>query len=134
MVSDLSFVEFGDRGLFSRRKIFAMVCDDQLFLKRIDCGHAFIGDVVETPPYPGPMPIFLISGQMEDRDWLSQLVRITTDELPITNSRKKCKDRERLRPTSRVWWESHSRHIFERQEVFTGFGLSVAVSRDRVME
>ena len=93
MASDLSFVEFvvdpldedcgvtykkmfGEYGLYSGGKFFAMICDDQLFVKPTDGGRAYIGDVVEAPPYPGAKPIFLIGAQIEDPQWLSELVRI----------------------------------------------------------
>ena len=106
MASDLSLVEyivdqfaedcavtykkmFGEYGLFSHGKMFAMICDDRLLFKRTAGGHAFIGDVVEAPPYPGAKPIFLIEDQIDDAEWLSELARITTQELPAPKKRKK---------------------------------------------
>lgn len=108
MGSDLSFVEhvedqldedcavtrkmmFGEFGLFSHGKMFGMVSDNRLFVKPTDGGRAFIGDVVEAPPYPGAKPIFLIEDQIEDGEWLSELVRITTRELPAPKPRKRKK-------------------------------------------
>ena len=108
MASDLSFVEyvvdqfaedcgvtqkkmFGEFGLFSGGKMFAMICDDRLLFKRTEGGHAFIGDVVEAEPYPGAKPIFLIEDQLEDSEWLSELARITTRELPLPKPRKRKK-------------------------------------------
>lgn len=105
MASDLSFVEyvvdqfhedcgvtfkkmFGEFGLFSQGKMFGMVCDDRLFFKRTEGGQAFIGKVVEAPPYPGAKPIFLIEDQIDDPKWMSELVRITTRELPLPRPRK----------------------------------------------
>ena len=105
MASDLSFVEFvvdqfeencgvtfkkmfGEYGLFSEGKMFGMICDDRLFFKPTEGGRAYIGDVVEAPPYPGAKPIFLIEGQLEDGEWLSELVRITTRELPAPKPKK----------------------------------------------
>jgi len=105
MASDQSFVEFvmefvdsdcgvtskkifGEYGLFSGGKMFAMICDNQLFVKPTEGGRAHIGEVVEAPPYPGAKPIFLIGEQMEGTRWLSELVRITVGELPMPNRRK----------------------------------------------
>ena len=108
MASDLSLVEyvvdqfaedcgvtykkmFGEFGLFSDGKMFAMICDDRLFVKPTEGGRAFIGDVVEAPPYPGAKPIFLIEDQIDDAEWLSELVRITTRELPVPKRKKRKK-------------------------------------------
>jgi TfoX/Sxy family transcriptional regulator of competence genes len=108
MASSLSFVEyvvdqfdescsvtyksmFGEFGLFSQGKMFALICDDRLLFKPTEGGAAYIGDVVEAPPYPGAKPAFLIEGQMEDGEWLSELARITTRELPLPKPRKRKK-------------------------------------------
>jgi TfoX/Sxy family transcriptional regulator of competence genes len=67
VASDLSFVEFvvegldtdcaithkrmfGEFGLYSGGIFFAVICDNQLFVKPTEAGRAFIGDVVEAPP------------------------------------------------------------------------------------
>jgi TfoX/Sxy family transcriptional regulator of competence genes len=108
MGSDLGFVEyvvdqldadcgathkrmFGEFGLYSHGKLFGLVCDDQLFIKPTDVGRAYIGHVVEAPPYPGAKPSFLIGSEMEDGAWLSELVRITTAALPDPKPKKKRK-------------------------------------------
>ena len=80
---------FGEYGLYADGKIFALICDNKLFVKPTAGGRAFIGDVVEAPPYPGAKPIFLIEEKLEDRDWLSELVRITLKELPEPKPKKK---------------------------------------------
>lgn len=82
---------FGEYGLYSGGKMFGMVCDDRLFVKTTDGGRAHIGEVVEAPPYPGAKPIFLIEDRLEDGEWLSELVRITTRELPEPKPKKKRK-------------------------------------------
>ena len=61
------------------------------FIKPTDGGRAFIGNVVEAPPYPGAKPSFLIEGQIEDGDWLSELVRITARELPAPKPKRRKK-------------------------------------------
>ena len=108
MASDQSFVEyvvdqlaedcgvthkkmFGEYGLFSEGKMFGLVCDNLFFVKPTEGGRAFIGDVSEAPPYPGAKLAFLIEDRLEDREWLSELVRITTRELPLPKKRKKKK-------------------------------------------
>ena len=108
MASELSFVEFvvdqldkdcvvtykrmfGEYGLFSDGKFFAVICDDKLFVKPTEGGRAFIGEVVESPPYPGAKPSLLIGDRIEDPQWLSELVRITARELPAPKPKKRKK-------------------------------------------
>jgi TfoX/Sxy family transcriptional regulator of competence genes len=80
---------FGEYGLFSDKKIFALVCDNKLFVKPTEGGRNFIKNVVEAPPYKGAKPSFLIEDKIDDREWLSELVRITVKELPEPKPRKK---------------------------------------------
>ncbi len=80
---------FGEYGVYSDNKIFALICDNKLFIKQTEGGRAFIKDVVEAPPYPGAKPKFLIEDKLEDREWLSELVRITVKELPEPKPKKK---------------------------------------------
>lgn len=80
---------FGEYGLFSDKKIFALVCDNKLFIKPTLGGRNFIGNVVEAPPYPGAKQSFLIEDKLDDKDWLSELVKITLKELPEPKPKKK---------------------------------------------
>lgn len=82
---------FGEFGLYSDGKFFGVICDDRLFVKPTEGGRAFIGDVVEAPPYPGAKPSLLIGDQIEDPEWLSELVRITARELPAPKPKKRKK-------------------------------------------
>ena len=67
MASDLDFVEFvadqiedhcdvtylkmfGEYALYSKGKVVALICDNQLFVKATEAGRSFIGEVVEAPP------------------------------------------------------------------------------------
>ena len=82
---------FGEYGIYADGKIFALVCDNKLFIKPTEGGRAFIGEVVEAPPYPGAKPSFLIEEKLEDRGWISELVRITVKELPEPKPKKRKK-------------------------------------------
>jgi TfoX/Sxy family transcriptional regulator of competence genes len=66
-----------------------LICDNKLFIKPTEAGRAFIGEVVEAPAYPGAKNSFLIEDQLEDSDWLSELVRLTVEELPEPKPKKK---------------------------------------------
>ena len=80
---------FGEYGLYSNGKLFGLVCDDKLFIKPTNAGRQFIGTPTEAPPYEGAKPSFLIEDKLEDSEWLSALVRISVDELPMPKPKKK---------------------------------------------
>ena len=80
---------FGEYGIWSNGKIFALICDNKLFIKPTESGRKFIRDVVEAPPYNGAKPSFLIEDKVEDSEWLSELVRITVKALPEPRPKKK---------------------------------------------
>jgi TfoX/Sxy family transcriptional regulator of competence genes len=81
---------FGEYAIYSRGKIVALFCDDELFVKPTVGGKAFIGDVKEGAPYPGAKAWYVITGDVcEDGDWLSELIRITERELPIPKPKAK---------------------------------------------
>ena len=82
---------FGEYGIYADGKIFALICDNKLFIKPTEGGRAFIREVVEAPPYPGAKPSFLIEEKLENRDWISELVRITVKELPEPKPKKRKK-------------------------------------------
>ena len=87
---DITFIKmFGEYGLYSDGKIVALICDDQLFVKPTEAGRSFIGDVHEAPPYPGAKLYFLIEDKIEDREWISNLIRVTAKELPEPKPKKK---------------------------------------------
>ena len=105
MASDFNFVEFvieqienageisykkmfGEYGLYSDGKIMALICDNQLFVKPTKAGRTYIENVVESPPYPGAKSYFLIEDQLENSGWISELIRITVEELPEPKPKK----------------------------------------------
>ena len=82
---------FGEYAIYCNDKVVALVCNDQLFVKPTKAGRSFIGDVVESPPYKGAKPSFLIEDQLEDREWMSDLIALTEKELPKPKPKKKKK-------------------------------------------
>jgi len=82
---------FGEYAVYADGKLFGLICDNKLFIKPTEAGRAFIKKPVEAPPYPGAKPSFLIEDQLEDREWISQLVRVTVEELPAPKPKKKKK-------------------------------------------
>ena len=105
MATDLEFMEFladqmagageisyrkmfGEYAVYLDGKVVALVCDNQLFVKPTAAGHAYIGAPVEAPAYPGAKNSFLIEDAFEDREWISELIRITARDLPAPKPKK----------------------------------------------
>jgi DNA transformation protein and related proteins len=105
MASDLNFIEyvrdqingagevsfrkmFGEYAIYYDNKVVALVCDNQLFVKPTAGGRSLIEPVVEAPPYPGAKPYFLIGEQLDDREWMSNLIQLTASELPVPKPKK----------------------------------------------
>lgn len=85
---------FGEYGLYCDGKIFALVCDDELFLKPTDAAKQYIGDYVEKPPFhDAPKPYLLIE-DLDDSEWLTGLVKSTVDELPTPKPKAKAKPKK----------------------------------------
>lgn len=73
---------FGEYALYMGRKVVALVCDNQLFLKPTAAGRALLEHPTEAPPYPGAKPYLLIDSALDDRDLLAELFRATEGETP----------------------------------------------------
>ena len=81
---------FGEFAIYCNEKIVGLICDNQFFVKPTAAGREFIGEerLEEQSPYPGAKPYYLIADQVEDRDWLSELVQISEKELPLPRAKK----------------------------------------------
>lgn len=88
---------FGEYGVYCDERIVALVCDNQLFVKPTDAGRGFAKGIVEAPPYPGAKPHLLVQERLDDREWLTELVRITTAALPMSAPKKKAAAKKRGR-------------------------------------
>ena len=105
MATDLEFMEFladqmagageisyrkmfGEYAVYLDGKVVALVCDNQLFVKPTPGGRAYIGEPTLAPPYPGAKDYFLIADAFEDREWISELIRITARDLPAPKPKK----------------------------------------------
>ena len=105
MATDLEFMEFladqmagageisyrkmfGEYAVYLDGKVVALVCDNRLFVKPTAAGRAFIGAPVEAPAYPGAKNSYLIEDAFEDREWISELIRITARDLPAPKPKK----------------------------------------------
>jgi TfoX/Sxy family transcriptional regulator of competence genes len=82
---------FGGFTIYCDEKIVALICNNQLFVKPTEKGRSVIGDVKEAPPYPGAKPCFLIQDNIDDKEWICELIRKTAEELPLTKQKRKSK-------------------------------------------
>lgn len=80
---------FGGTTLYSKGKVVALICENQLFVKPTNAGRAYIGAVTEAPAYEGSKNFFLIGDEIDDADWLTGLIQRTEQELPMPKPRKK---------------------------------------------
>jgi DNA transformation protein len=84
---------FGEYALYCDGKVVALVCDDTLFVKITDAGKKFVGQHYEEgAAYPGAKPSMRINEDLiDDREWLSELIRITTEHVPKPKPKAKKK-------------------------------------------
>ena len=109
MASSLSYVEFvmeqlggagvitcrrmfGEYGLYCDGKYFACVCGDRLLVKITPAGEALLPDCPRGVPYEGGGEMLLPDA--EDRETLTELVRVTCAALPEKKPRKKAAKKE----------------------------------------
>lgn len=108
MASDIDFVQyiadqcsgagkittkkmFGDYGIYCDGKIFGLICDDRFYLKPTDAVRPMLRKEELRPPYDGAKDYFYIA-DVDDRDYLSAIVRETCKVLPEPK-KKKAKDK-----------------------------------------
>jgi TfoX/Sxy family transcriptional regulator of competence genes len=89
---------FGEAAVYLQDKVVALVCDNQLFVKATEPGRAKIGVPIEAPPFPGATNWFLLA-DLDDTEFLAELVRTTADALPVP----KVKTKKAQRSKSKQW-------------------------------
>lgn len=78
---------FGEYGMYCDGKIFALICDDQLFIKITEAGKQIAPHLEAAPPYQGSKPYLLIE-DVDDRAFLTELTIATCKELPAPKPKK----------------------------------------------
>ena len=71
---------FGEYGLYCDDVFFAVICDDQFFVKVTPQGEAAFPDLPKAPPYEGAKDSFLVE-DVENRKLMTELTRITCEAL-----------------------------------------------------
>ena len=82
---------FGEYVIYYRGKVVALLCDDILFVKITDEGKKFVGKYYkEGSAYPrAKMSMVIGDEQIENHEWLSQLIEVTAEYLPPAKIKKK---------------------------------------------
>lgn len=86
---------FGEYGWYCDGKFMGVICDDQLFIKITSEAQKKFPDLEKMPPYEGANDSFLIE-DIENRGFLTDLVRITWEALPEPKAKKTRKARRRV--------------------------------------
>ncbi len=79
---------FGDYGLYCKGKIVGLICNNGLYVKPTDAGRKLLRTEDMRPPYNGAKPYFHIE-DVDDRDYLSALVKATYANLPKPKKKSK---------------------------------------------
>lgn len=77
---------FGYYGIYCDGIIFGLICDDRFFLKPTDTVRSKLRVLDMRPPYDGAKDYFYIA-DVDDREYLSELVRETCKALPKSKKR-----------------------------------------------
>lgn len=85
---------FGEYGLYCNGKIFALVCDNEFFVKITEEGKRF--EFPEKPPYDGAKNYFLVE-DVDNAERLTELVTATYNALPEPKPKTPKKPRDNSR-------------------------------------
>ena len=81
---------FGEYGLYCGDVFFAVICDDQFFVKVTPQGEAVFPGLPKAPPYEGAKDSFLVE-DVANREQMTKLVRITCEALRSKPQKKRRK-------------------------------------------
>ena len=80
---------FGEYALYSGAKVVALLCDNRLYVKSTPAGqHYSAGQATPAAPFPGAKDWLRIDEALDDRAWVSTLIRLTAQALPEPKPRK----------------------------------------------
>lgn len=88
---------FGEYAVYCDGKVVALVCDDQVFVKKTNAATMLLGDhAEEAPPYDCAKPHFLVTN-LDNQEFMAGLMRAICDELPPPKAKKAPKARKKPR-------------------------------------
>ena len=81
---------FGEYALYCDSKVVGLICNDTLYIKITEEGKKFVGKYYkEGYAYNGAKVSMQINeDQIDDHEWLSKLVSITAQNLPLPKYKK----------------------------------------------
>ena len=68
---------FGEYGLYCDGIFFAVICDDQLFVKVTPAGEEAFPHLPKAPPYEGANDYYIWVEDVDDRETMTALTRLT---------------------------------------------------------
>lgn len=78
----------GDYCLYCNGVVVGLICDNSLFIKPTEPVKQMLREVVMRPPYDGAKEYFFIT-DIDDRDYLAEIVKTTLINLPAQKNRKR---------------------------------------------
>ena len=90
LVPEVSFRPMmGEYCVYSAGRVFALVCDDALFLKTTPATLGLFRDK-DTRAYPGSKNTCQVNPEwLEDREKMAEVVRLTLDNIPEPKPKRK---------------------------------------------
>ena len=86
---------FGEYAVYCDGKVVALICDDQVFVKKTKTVTELLGDNAEEGiPYDGAKSHFVIT-DLDNQQFMTKLVRAICDELPAPKPKKAPKARKK---------------------------------------
>ena len=79
---------FGEYGLYCDGIFFAVICDNQFFVKITPAGEAAFPNLPKTSPYEGARDYIWVE-DVEDRERMTELTRITCKALRSKRQKKR---------------------------------------------
>lgn len=77
----------GDYIIYCDGILFGLICDDSLFIKYTEEAKSVLKEVILRPPYKNAKDYFYIE-DVDDRDYLAKLIKITLAHLPARKFKK----------------------------------------------
>ncbi|MBO4534355.1 MAG: TfoX/Sxy family protein [Clostridia bacterium] len=77
----------GEYVIYYRGKVFGGVYDDRFLVKNVPAARALMPDARLELPYPGGSMMLLVD-DVDDRDFLKELVEEMYDDIPAPRSKK----------------------------------------------
>ncbi|MEN9338617.1 MAG: hypothetical protein RI945_342 [Candidatus Parcubacteria bacterium] len=78
---------FGSYALYYDNKVVALICNNQLFIKNIEASKNFVEkefgkeNLHLAPPFPGAKKWILLEDEIENREFLNELIETTRESL-----------------------------------------------------